>query len=162
MKEKDAQVDYEKHQLLLYVEREDGSYGELQTGSFLNKNYIDDYWVKRRHLEQTCLKQLSEEEISPVEYYMVLNNMSPADLGSRVGLSAAKVKKHMNPALFHKMTLLQARKYAEIFDVPVANLFQVVVQPEDGPAIRHEETKNPFVILTTCERNRDDKEEQPK
>jgi len=51
MKEADAKVEYQEHQMLLYVEKSDGSYGPLQTGSYMSKNYIDDFWTSANALK---------------------------------------------------------------------------------------------------------------
>ena len=40
MKEKDGIIDCPQQQLILYVEKEDGTYEPLQTGSYLTKNSL--------------------------------------------------------------------------------------------------------------------------
>ena len=147
MKESDAKVDYDNHQLLLYVEKDNGDYGPLQTGSFLTRNYVDDFWQKQNNLQKDCLKRLCKGEISPVGYYMVLVNISAADLASRIGISASKVLKHQKPEHFSKIGLPLLAKYSEVFGVPVANMFQVLIQDENG-TIQQKKTENPMVVLT--------------
>ena len=51
MKEKDGYVDCPQQQVILYVEKEDGTYGPIQTGSYITSNFLDDYELKRKHLE---------------------------------------------------------------------------------------------------------------
>ena len=46
MKEKDSRVD-NSHQLVLYVEKEDQTYGPVQTGSYMVENYLDDLFEKK-------------------------------------------------------------------------------------------------------------------
>jgi hypothetical protein len=145
VKEKEAHVDFEKHQLLLYVEKDDGTYGALQTGAFGTKNYVDDFWVKRKHLEKQCLERLCKGEISPVAYYMLLNNIAAADLALRSRTSVSNVKKHMQPAHFAKIGLPLLKRYADVFGVPLANMFQVVVQNPEG-SITFSKTDNPLVV----------------
>jgi len=147
MKEQEARVDFDKHQLLLYVEKEDGTYGPLQTGAYLTKNYVDDFWLKRKHLEEDCLRRLTRGEISPVAYYMILTNISPADCALRVGTSVSKVKKHMNPAHFAKMDVQLLLRYAAVFGIPPANMFQVITGGP-GCGIVLKKTENPMVVLT--------------
>ena len=149
MKEKDAQVDFESHKMTLFVEKEDGSYGTIQTGSYLAKNYLDDFWVKLKHFKKTALTQLSNNEISPIAYYLITKEMAAADVAVRIGISASQVKKHMIPRHFGTMKLSIAKKYAEVFGIPVANLFQIAIDDEKEDPIQQKNTKNPFV--TTLE-----------
>lgn len=125
MKEKEGFVDCPEQQLILYVEKEDGTYGPMQTGSYLTKNYIDDYFEKRKRLEATLKEQLKHNEISPVAYYMTLEDLSPAETASRVGISPRKVKKHMTPEHFPKIPASVMEKYAEVFNVPAETIRQL-------------------------------------
>ena len=43
MKEKDGKVDYKQHELILYVEKEDDTYGPITTGSYISEKYFDDF-----------------------------------------------------------------------------------------------------------------------
>ena len=58
MKEKDVIIDCPEQQVILYVEKEDGKYEPMQTGSYITKNYLDDYEMKRHHLEESLKKQV--------------------------------------------------------------------------------------------------------
>lgn len=150
MKEKDAQVDFDAHQMTLFVEKEDGSYGPMQTGSYLAKNYVSEFWKIMEHFHSKALDQLIRNEISPVAYYMILREMAPADVAARIGISAALVKKHMKPQHFKSMKIEIAQRYAEIFGIPVANLFQISKQSTSGfidPShLQQNNTDNPFVV----------------
>lgn len=127
MKEKDAAVDYKEHQLILYVEKKDGSYGPVKTGSYITKNYIDDYWFKRKNLEKECLGKVRKGEISPIAYHMILEELTPSELAARVRLSTRRVKKHLAPRHFGTITLEQLQRYCEVFNVPLVNMLQVIV-----------------------------------
>ena len=120
MKEKEGIVDCPEQQLILYVEKEDGTYGPLQTGSYLTKNYIDDYYEKRNRLEASLKEQLRRREISPVAYYMTLTDLSVAETAARVGISQRKVKKHMQPGNFVKIPPAVLDRYAVVFNVSAA------------------------------------------
>lgn len=149
MKEKDAQVDYESHKMTVFVEKEDGSYGTIQTGSYLAKNYLDEFWVNMKHFKNTAFSQLANNEISPIAYYLITKEMAAADVAVRIGISASQVKKHMTPRHFGTMKLSVAQQYAEVFGIPVANLFQIAADDEKADLIQQKNTKNPFV--TTLE-----------
>ena len=152
MKEKEAAVDCPEHRMVLFVEKEDGSFGATVTGSYLTRNYLDDYKDKHRRLYDQYERKMAANEISPVAYYIVRREMSVADLAARVGLSVRKVRRHMDPRHFGEVTVSQARSYAEVFNVPVAQLFEIVKgidsQNPELPKryIALGKTANPYVV----------------
>jgi hypothetical protein len=104
MKEKEGFVDYPEQQMILYVEKEDGKYGPMQTGSYLSANYMDDYILKRRNLELELREQLINGTISPIRYYMVLEELTLSELAARAGIRKSRVKKHLDPKYFGVVT----------------------------------------------------------
>src|SRR4030042_7102826 len=119
MKEKEATVDYKEHQLVLYVEKKDGSYGPVRTGSYITKNYIDDFWYKRNNMEVEYGEKIRAGEISPIAYYMILEELTPSELAARVGISARKVKRHLLPRHFGTLTLEELMRYCGVFNIPL-------------------------------------------
>jgi transcriptional regulator with XRE-family HTH domain len=168
MKEKEGFVDYPEQQMILYVEKDDGKYGPMQTGSYISANYMDDYVYKRRNLEETLREQLTGGSISPVKYYMILVDLSLSELAARAGIRKSRVKKHLEPQHFGSVTVEEMRKYAAVFNVPVANLLQVVLINNHGKlesnfilenkaekfSVGHSQTRNPYIVLTTIEERR--------
>lgn len=162
MKEKEGFVDYPEQQMILYVEKDDGEYGPMQTGSYLSANYMDDYIYKRKNLELELRKQLTDGIISPVKYYMVLVDLSFSELASRVGIRQSKVRKHLDPKHFGCATVEELSRYARVFNIPVANLLQVILMQHkgdyesslilennaDGISMEQIQTGNMFVVLT--------------
>lgn len=162
MKEKDIHQDYEPQQLIMYVEKEDGTYGPIQTGSYLTKNYLDDFWQKKRSLEKKLSEQLAANKISPIYYYMVLTELSEAELAARAGLATFRVKRHLKAKHFHKVKLSVLQRYAEVFDIPVANFFQLLLFQEKDEMksyfikdkspelieIAQHRTNNPNLVIT--------------
>lgn len=122
MKEKDGIVDCPEQQLILYVEKEDGSFGPIRTGSYLTKNYIDDYFEKRQKLEASLKEQISNGLISPISFYITMEDLTVSELASRVGISRRKVRKHIQPRSFEDIPLFLLRKYAEVFNVSISDL----------------------------------------
>jgi hypothetical protein len=148
MKETEASVDYTGHQVLLYVEKNDGEYGPLQTGSYLTKNYVEDFWEKQNHLTQNTIDRLRKGELSPVGYYMIMVNISAADLAKRIGISARKVSKHREPAEFSKIQISLLCKDAEVFGVCVANMFQILIPSANATTFLQKKTPNPVIVTT--------------
>ncbi len=165
MKEKDGFVDYPEQQMILYVEKDDGKYGPMQTGSYISANYMDDYLYKRRNLELELREQLIKGSISPVNYFMVLEDLTLSELSARAGVRQSRVKKHLDPKQFGDVSVDELRQYAAVFNVPAANLLQVVLVNDKGNfesnlllenkaekiSVDQTPTGNPYVVLTKIE-----------
>lgn len=166
MKEKELHKEYERQQQIVYVEKDDGSYGPVQAGSYLTNNFLDDFWFKKTNLEKQLTIQVSEDKYSPVYYYMLLNELSEAELAARVGISPARVKKHLQMKYFFSVRVSALERYALVFGIPVANLFQVIQYEENNELksffiqdkasdlfeIEQVKTQNPCFVLTQIKR----------
>lgn len=169
MKEDEVIKDFKKQKFILFAEKNDGSYGEVEGGSYLIENELEDFWFKKRHLEKTMREKLLNGDISPVYYYMMLEDLTVSELASRAGISKSKVKKHIINDNFKKVTVGELKKYAEVFGVELSNFFQIILSSQDQNIKYHlyneEEnkkerilvnqvkTKNPYVVLTKAEDN---------
>jgi len=166
MKEKDAFVDFKDHQVVLYTEKEDDSYGPTQTGATSSKD-INDMRFKWKNMEDAIIKKIESGEMSMIYYYMMLQELTPSELASRVGISKTKVEKHFQPKHFDHAKLSTIRKYAEVFNVPVANLFQLIHTKDDNLWKKHymdneevsddhlitqKKMNNPLVVITKIEK----------
>ena len=154
MKEKELFVDFKPQQLVLYVEKEDGSYGQVVTGSFLAKNYLDDYFGKVKKWDKSLKEQLRKGEISPVYYYRIMHEFGEKDLASRVGISVRKLRKHYKMEDYAKMKLSLLKRYADVFDVPVSGMFQFLVIGEkaaENLTVANLDSQNPYITITKIE-----------
>jgi len=165
MKENEGFVDYPEQQMILYVEKDDGKFGPMQTGSYLSANYMDDYLFKRRNLEIELREQLVNGDISPVKYYMVLEDLSFSELAARAGIRKSKVRRHIDPKKFGSATTEELGKYAVVFNIPLANLLQIVLIKDNNSfeanlilenkavkiSVDQTVTRNPYVVLTKIE-----------
>lgn len=165
MKEKDAYVDFEPQQLIIYVEKEDGTFGPMQTGSYISKNYLDDFWEKTVRLRNSLLEKLKRNEITSIYFYKVIHDFNDIELSRRTGIPVRRVKKHQNVACFKKARLSDLQKYAYAFDIPVSNLLQTIVVEEEKQKtdkesekrqidVKQTRTKNPFLVITKIEINK--------
>ncbi len=151
MKEKDLYVDFKPQQAVYYVEKDDSTYGPIVSGSQISHDYLEDYFFKKKNLEKQLRDQMADNKISPVYYYMTLYEMGIGDLASRVRVSKRKLKKHFLPKYFEKLSIPLLKRYAAIFDIPLASMFQlVIVKQEDQVRIEFDfmKTKNDCLIIT--------------
>jgi hypothetical protein len=147
VKEKDIKME-NSHQLILYVEKEDQTYGPVQTSSYLADNYLNDFFEKKEKLKAARLEELKAGKISPLAYYKDLVDIGEGDLACRVGVSRRKLRFQMTPSGFSKANVATLERYATVFGVPVAQLFQIILCDDEGLVIRNEPTALPTVIIS--------------
>jgi len=86
----------------------------------------DDYYQAKA----TELKRLTDEflkgNISPIKLYVDMQNLDYKDLASRIKLPPSKVKKHLTPEGFKKVTVDLLQKYAKVFEVTIADFFHII------------------------------------
>jgi hypothetical protein len=167
MKEKYMKSTPQKQTFVMYAEREDGTYGSIETGSYLIENDLDDFWKKMEHRERSMREKLVRSEISPVHYYMVIEELTVQELSQRTRFAPSKVKKHMTMKGFEKTSVRELMKYADVFNIPVCNLFQMVLSSKgqnikyhfynkdedrsEQTTITQEKTSNPVVVIAKVE-----------
>lgn len=108
---------------LVYATDENGNYTTaLSTGwepkAIALSNAIDD--IKERAEEAKLKVQIGE--VSPICYYMELNKMDLTILAGYVGMWKWRVKRHFNPAIFAKLNDKILQKYADAFEISIAEL----------------------------------------
>ncbi len=67
-------------------------------------------------------KRVLDGESSPVEYYMELNKMDLGILASYTGLLRFRVKRHMKPKVFDKLSEKILQRYADVFNITIEEL----------------------------------------
>jgi len=111
--------------MILFAEKDDETYDAIQSGSYVVKHFLSDFYLKKENLEKALRADLIKGTISPVFYYMLIQDMGPGDLAKRVGISKRKLRKHFRSDVFAKMDDVTLQKYAVIFGVSVAKLKNV-------------------------------------
>ncbi len=117
MKEKDGISECPEQQVILYVEKEDGKYEAMQTGSYISANYLDDYFLKRGNLEKALGEKINRGEINAIEYYMILEDLTLSELAARAGIMKWIVRRHLKPGNFSKISESAIKKYSVVFNI---------------------------------------------
>ncbi len=154
MKEKEAYTKLDLPPLVLYVEKEDGSYGCTESVSYLADHYLDDYLDKLKKWDVDLKEQLDKGEISPVYYYKIMLELGEGDLASRVGISRRKLKKHFKMEACEKMSIKMLKAYADVFDVPVSNMLHfIVIKEKDQKKLKisYQKSDNPYITISKIE-----------
>jgi hypothetical protein len=163
MKEKDLSVECPYQQVILYAEKSDGTYGPFQTGSYMAGIHISEHFKIADNLNRSLEERLKNGDISPIYYYMMIEELSVSELAGRTGISKSCVRKHITPEGFRKISVSKLKRYADVLNIPVANIFQVINTVEDRNwdmgyqgetdssktgSISQAKTKNPLVVET--------------
>ena len=98
--------------------------------------------------KQDRLEALKKGQISPLAYYKDLVDIGEGDLAIRVGISRRKLRQHMTPDGFAKANVEHLKRYAIVFGVPVAQLFQIILCESETIVIRNEQTTLSEVIIS--------------
>ena len=125
MKEKDLYIENKKQEMILFAEKDDKTYGAIKSGSYVVKHFLSDFYLKKENLEKALREELKKGNISPVFYYMLLQDMGPGDLAKRVGISKRKLRKHFRPDAFAKLSEAMLQKYAIVFGVTVEQIKEI-------------------------------------
>jgi transcriptional regulator with XRE-family HTH domain len=132
MKEKDVLVDFQAQQFIIFAEKSDGSFSPVQTGSYMSKNHIDDFYKIVDNLNKSLIEKLKKGVISPIYYFMSIEDLTIPELAARVGISKSSLRKHLDPKGFNKISVSQLKRYANVLNIPLANLFQIINTKEDN------------------------------
>jgi hypothetical protein len=154
MKEKDLFIDFKPQQAVYFVEKDDQSYGPIVSGSQLTSQYLDFFYEKKQRLEFRLRQELIENKISPVHYYMSLQDLSPSDLALRAKVSRKMLKKHLTSEGFKLARISHLKEYARVFNVQLVNFFQILQLKKDDQnkiAVEQLSTDNDLLILTNIE-----------
>lgn len=169
MKEKDILTDFKDHQLILYAEKEDNSIGPVLTGSYMAGNYLDEFYHIWGNFEKELSEQMLSKKISPVARFKSLEELSLSELAARAGIPKRKVKKHLKYKFFLKAKVDDLQRYADVFNIPLANFFQIIITKHDAKwnighnieaakarplTISQEKTNNPLIVITNPEKNK--------
>ncbi|MCX6283261.1 MAG: hypothetical protein NTW31_03350 [Bacteroidetes bacterium] len=122
MKEKDGISECPEQQVILYVEKEDGKYEAMQTGSYISANYLDDYFLKRGTLEKALGEKIARGEINAIEYYMILEDLTISELAARAGIMKWTVRRHLKPGNFSNISESALKKYSIVFNITVKEI----------------------------------------
>jgi hypothetical protein len=156
MKENEVKVDFKEQQIMIYAEKEDGSISPVQTGSYISKTFLDDFHKMTERLYTDLTGKLKKGEISPVYFFMTIEELTISELASRAGISKSSVKRHLDPKGFKKASVSELSGYADAFNIPVANFFQIIKTREDkkwNPGYRDDLEKTELVMISQVKSN---------
>lgn len=108
---------------LCYAVNEAGDYVTAKSSGWDPKTIALDNTLQEINERVFKAKQdVLENKVSPIVYYMELHKMDLQILSSYVGMWRWRVKRHLNPKVFDSLSQKILQKYADVFEISIAEL----------------------------------------
>lgn len=108
---------------LCYAVDENGDYVTAQSTGWTPKTIALSNAIEEINERVEAAKnRVISNQTSPIEYYMELHKMDLGILASYVGIWKWRVKRHFKPSVFKRISEKTLQKYADVFDISVAQL----------------------------------------
>jgi hypothetical protein len=108
---------------LCYATDESGNYTTQQSrGWDVKISALDVTWENVEKRTAVAREKVSKGEVSPLLYFMEKNVMDVAILSGYTGIWKWRIRRHLKPAVFRKLSDAILQKYAEVFNCTLAAL----------------------------------------
>lgn len=116
-----------KFRELCYAVDENGQYTtEKSTGWTPKTIALDNAIEIINERTENAKQRVLNNTTSPIEYYMELHKMDLPILASYVGLWKWRVKRHFKPKVFNKLSQKMLQRYADVFDISIDQLKNIL------------------------------------
>jgi hypothetical protein len=95
---------------------------ELSRGWEIKAAALDIAWDDIKQRIAAAREKVEKKEASPILFFMELRLMDIGIIAGYTGFWRWQVKRHMKPSVFEKLSDKKLQKYAEAFNVSVAEL----------------------------------------
>ncbi len=110
---------------VLYVTDKDGKYGTTQYAGWEAENIaLSQAWDDIDEKIAGTKEKVIQGELSPIAYYMEKSLMDLPTLAQYVGYWKFRVKRHLRPGPFKKLSDNQLQRYAQVFNISLDDLKQ--------------------------------------
>jgi len=123
MKKRDVPQDKSVFTDLYYAVDDEGNYTTTTSSGWDPKKIaLDNAMRQVNERTEEAKKRVLDGKSSPIEYYMEKNKMDVNILASYTGIWKWRVRRHLKPNVFKKLSSKTLSKYAEVFDVSIDQL----------------------------------------
>jgi hypothetical protein len=119
----------EKYKTVIYTVDENGNYIRKQTTGWEPENIAHSMaWDDINQRIENTKKEVLTGKLSPLAYFMEREMMDPKRLSGLTGISKWRIKRHLNPRIFSKISDIYLNRYAEFFKVSVSDFIHLKVE----------------------------------
>jgi len=122
------EVDLNFH-ITHYKMDENGNYTHDLLANWGNKEIVNNSsWDIVKERIKDAKDKVLAGELSPIAYYMQKCLTDIKTLSQYVGIAKWRIKRHMKPATFNKLSEKVLQKYADFFAISVAELKDIITK----------------------------------
>jgi len=111
------------YKTIVYAVDESGKYVAAQTSGWEPEDIAHEQaWEDINKIIEDTRQEVLAGKLSPIAYFMEKSIMTPTRLSGMVDFSKRKIKKHMKPKGFAKLTKEQLAEYADALEITVDDL----------------------------------------
>jgi hypothetical protein len=108
---------------VVYAVNDTGGYAKVKTTGWeveevVLRDVVDDFM----HQAETARKRVLAGQTSPIEYYMHKRFLDLPGLAAGMGLAKWRVRRHLKPSVFKKLSASMLQRYADLFDIELEML----------------------------------------
>ena len=119
------------HQKAAYAVDEHGNYAVVPTRGWEPERIATSVALEAQDREvRSVWERVKSHQRSPLAYHMTSRQLTPALLAEYAGISSWRVRWHLRPTGFRRMSLRMALKYCTCLDIPIERLLTVPPAPE--------------------------------
>ncbi len=119
-------IDNESMKELCYAVDNRGRYVLAPSAGWTPKNIANEQAWRLIHRQiSDTIRKIKAGKLSPLAFHMVRHQMTPGLLAKYVGINRLRIRRHLKPSGFRRLTDELRRRYADVFDVP-AHLLEAV------------------------------------
>lgn len=116
---------YEGTFKVVYAVDKDGNYQKVPTKGWEPENVaLNQAWETINEKVSEAKKLVEEGKLSPLAYHIEKDMLSPVLLAEYMGWSAKKVKKHLEPKEFARLSDSELQQYAYVFRISKEELLK--------------------------------------
>ncbi|NQV02563.1 MAG: hypothetical protein HQ542_07960 [Bacteroidia bacterium] len=120
-KYKDPEHGHNKE--LFYSYDKEGNYDkQVRFHDDADRIFIEQFWDIQHDRIEDARQQVLAGKKSPIFYFMEKNLLDPMSLGLQAKISLWRVKRHVKPRVFKRLSEKTLAKYAEAFSITIEQL----------------------------------------
>jgi len=109
-----------KYKTVIYTVDENGNYIQKQTAGWEPEDVAHSMaWDAINQRIKKVKKEVLAGNLSPLAYFLEREMMNPKRLSGLIGISKWRIKRHLKPRIFSKISETYLNRYAEFFNVSV-------------------------------------------